>query len=196
MIFKPLFESTNLRLTSIDLEKDAVIESAWTHDPAYTRMFGLEVARPLSIFEVKQKYEKIEKEIKESRNKFYFAVRTKNDDRLIGMAYFDWVEWSNGNCSLKIGIGNPEDRGKGWGREILEMMLRFAFAELNMHRITVMVPEYNQVARHLISNLGFKEEVVLRKALNRQGRRWDQGYFGLLRREWEASSTRGKEKGS
>ena len=194
MELKPLFESSNLRLTSIDPEKDAVVESKWTHDPEYVRMFGLDIANPKSVFEVKQQYEQIEKKIKERRDIYYFAVRQKNNDRLIGMAHLDWIELSNGNGSLRMGIGNPEDRGKGWGHEILEMLLRFSFAELNMHRITGIVPEYNQAAKRLLTRHGFKDEVVRRKALNRQGHRWDLLYYGLLRSEWEDLLSGAKEK--
>jgi RimJ/RimL family protein N-acetyltransferase len=65
------------------------------------------------------------------------------------------------------------------------MLLRFAFAELNLFRVTARVPEYNDGALALVRKFGFVEEVRRREALERDGRFWDLIVFGLLRSEWE-----------
>ena len=64
------------------------------------------------------------------------------------------------------------------------MLLRFAFAELNLFRVTAIVPEYNEAAIALLQKLGFVQEVCRRKSLERDGRRWDLYVFGLLNDEW------------
>jgi RimJ/RimL family protein N-acetyltransferase len=63
-------------------------------------------------------------------------------------------------------------------------MLLFAFAELNLFRISADVPEYNQGALALVRKFGFVAEVCRRQALERDGRRWDLFVFGLLKDEW------------
>jgi RimJ/RimL family protein N-acetyltransferase len=68
------------------------------------------------------------------------------------------------------------------------MLLRFAFAELNLFRVTAIVPEYNNGAIALLQNLGFIQEVCRRQALERDGRRWDLYVFGLLSEEWRNQS--------
>ena len=190
---KPLFEAQNIHLSYIDHEKDAAIESLWTHDPGYARMLGPEIARPLSVFEIKQRYEKIEKDAEDDRNLFYFTVRLRSDDRLVGMTCLHRIEWTCGSGFIKLGIGAAEDRRKGWGTEVLQLMLRYAFGELNLHRLSASVAEYNQPALNLFKQQGFKQEVLLRKALHRDGRSWDQVFFGLLQSEWEKPDTAGKE---
>ena len=65
------------------------------------------------------------------------------------------------------------------------MLLRFAFAELNLFRLSVYVPEYNVAALALLKKFGFVEEVRRRQALERDGRRWDMLVFGLLKDEWQ-----------
>ena len=74
----------------------------------------------------------------------------------------------------------------GYGTEALQMLMRYAFSELNLFRLAALVPEYNQAAIHLFQKAGFIEEVRRREALNRDGRRWDLIHLGLLREEWEA----------
>ncbi len=179
-----LFEGEQIRLGPIDYEKDPEIESKWTHDAEFMRLYDIVPARPLSVAMVKKQYEKLEKQVEEDKNLYYFAIRARGDDRLIGKAAIQWIEWANGNGYLRLGIGAAEDRHKGYGSQAMRMLLRFAFAELNLHRVTANVPEYNEAAIALLQKMGFTEEVRRRKALERDGRRWDMLMFGLLNDEW------------
>jgi RimJ/RimL family protein N-acetyltransferase len=179
-----LFEGQDVRLGPMDYEKDPEIESKWTHDSDFMRMYSIEPVRPISAAMVKKQYEKLEKEMEEEKNAYHFAIRAKDDDRLIGKAAVQWVEWSNGNAHIHFGIGAAEDRRKGYGSQALQMLLRFAFAELNLFRVTVRVPEYNEGAVAFLKKFGFVEEVRRRQALERDGRHWDLFVFGLLKDEW------------
>ena len=180
-----LFESQDLRLGPIDHEKDPEIESKWTHDSEFMRLMETDPARPLSAAMIKKQYEKLEKKVEEDKNLFHFMIRLKADDRLIGKAVVQWIEWTNGNAFLRLGIGAAEDRRKGYGTQALQMLLRFAFAELNLFRVSAIVPEYNDGAIALLRKFGFVQEVCRRSALERDGRRWDLYVFGLLRDEWQ-----------
>ncbi len=73
------------------------------------------------------------------------------------------------------------------------MLLRFSFAELNLFRLTAMVPEYNLAAIALLKKFGFVEEVRRRKALERDGRRWDLLGFGLLKDDWLEQARPGRQ---
>jgi len=180
-----LFEGEDIRFGPIDHEKDPEIESRWTHDSDFMRMMEVAPARPLSAALVKKQYEKLEKQMEESKNLFYFAIRAREDDHLIGRAAVQWIEWSNGNGFLRIGLGAAEDRRKGYGTQAMSMLLRFAFAELNLFRVSAIVPEYNLGALALLQKFGFLREVCRRKSLERDGQRWDLYVFGLLKDEWQ-----------
>jgi len=179
-----LFEGQDIRFGPIDHEKDPEIESKWTHESEFMRMYDIEPARPMSAAMLKKKYEKLEKEIEENKNAFYFTIRARDDDRLIGKAVINRIEWSNGNGWIRLGIGAEADRRKGYGSQALEMLLRFAFAELNMYRVTTPLQEYNEAGIALLKKFGFVEEVRRRQSLDRDGRRWDLIVFGLLQDEW------------
>ena len=186
-----LFESPEICLGPIDHEKDPQIESKWTHDSEFMRLMETTPARPLSAAMIKKQYEKLEKQIEEDKNLYHFMIRAKADDRLIGKAVIQWIEWTNGNGWLRLGIGAAEDRRKGYGTRALQMLLRFAFAELNLFRVSAAVPEYNEAAVALLQKFGFSQEVCRRSALERDGRRWDLYVFGLLRDEWQLSASKG-----
>lgn len=180
-----LFEGQDIRFGPIDIEKDAEVESKWTHDSDFMRMMEVTPARPLSAALIKKQYEKLEKQMEENKNLYYFTIRAREDDHLIGKAAIQWIEWANGNGFLRIGIGAAEDRRKGYGTQALQMLLRFAFAELNLFRVSAIVPEYNLGAIALMKKFGFVQEVSRRKSLERDDRRWDLYVFGLLRDEWQ-----------
>jgi len=180
-----LFEGELIRLALIDPEKDAETISKWTHDPEYLRLTDADPARPLAPGQVKKKLEDQDKEAEKARNQFHFAIRTKADDRLVGLASLFWIQWTHGAATLRLSIGQPEDRGRGYGRETLKMILRYAFDELNLHRVGAMVFEYNPRAVKFLEQTGFVIEVRRRQAIQRDGRRWDILMLGLLRDEWK-----------
>lgn len=179
-----LFEGRDVRFGPIDHEKDPEIESKWTHDSEFMRMMDINPARPMSAAIVKKQYEKLEKQMDDDKNFYYFTIRAKEDDRLIGKATVQRIEWTNGNAWIQLGIGSVEDRCKGYGSQALSMLIRFAFAELNLFRVSVQVPEYNEAAIALFKKFHFVEEVRRRQALERDGRRWDMSIFGLLNSDW------------
>lgn len=182
-----LFEGKLIRFAPHDPDRDAEIDSKWSHDPDYLRSISLDVARPLSPAQIKKKYEDLQKEADEQRNLFSFAIRTRVDDRLIGFARLFAIEWTHGVGRVLVGIGDPDDRHRGFGREALQMLLRYAFDELNLYQITAITFEYNTAAIEFLTHNGFALEVTRREAVQRDGRYWDFLGFGLLRDKWQRS---------
>jgi RimJ/RimL family protein N-acetyltransferase len=179
------FEGEHIQLAAPDADRDAEVESSWTHDPEYLRLLSAEPARPLSPTQVKKTYEEVEKDAEKNHNAFNFAIRLREGDRLIGFIRVFDIVWSQGNGRLQMGIGDPADRCHGYGREALNLILRYAFDELNLHRLGVATFEYSTVALNFLQRAGFKIEVRRRQAINRDGRRWDAIMLGLLRDEWK-----------
>lgn len=85
---------------------------------------------------------------------------------------------------MGIGIGEREYWSKGYGTDAMNVILRFAFDELNLYRISLNVFEYNQRAIRSYEKVGFVVEGREREFLRRAGRRWDMIFMGLLREEW------------
>lgn len=181
----PLYTAEDICLSTIDYEKDAEIESRWTHDSEYLRLVQRDPALPMSPAQLKKRYEKIEKDADENHNNFYYTIRMKSDERLVGFAELYWIDWSNGGAGLRLGIGDPADRRKGYGKQVLRLLVNIAFNELNLYRLNATLPEYNTAALALFCEHGFVEEVRQREAVNRYGRRWDLLHLGLLREEWQ-----------
>jgi RimJ/RimL family protein N-acetyltransferase len=194
MLTEQLFEGCLVRFAPPDAERDAEIVSKWSHDPEYLRLLSADIARPLSPFQVRKQYEEWEKDV-EKHTAFNLAVRLKEDDRLIGFARLYRVEWTHATASLQIGLGDRNDRGKGYGTETLHMLLRYAFDELNLYRLSASTVEYNTGAIRFLERAGFVVEVRRRQAVQRDGRCWDAVMLGLLRDEWKQEVTSEKSHG-
>ena len=131
---------------------------------------------------------------KEHDKQFYFALRTREPEgagRLLGFVQLQWVDWLHGAAELRLGIGAPADRGQGYGSEAVGLILPYAFNELGLHRVGALTYEYNPGAMRFIERQGFRLEVRMRQAVQRDFRRWDGLHYGLLRSEW---AQRGESK--
>ncbi|MGQ0603382.1 MAG: GNAT family N-acetyltransferase [Anaerolineales bacterium] len=185
---RQLFEGEHIRLGAFEVEKDAEVISRWTHDLGYGRLTSPKPARPLSPAQVKKQLEEHAKEVREKRNRFDFAIRTKADERLVGTAQIDSLEWNHGHAWLHLSLGDAADRGKSYGGDALKLLLRYAFHELNLYRLSTDCFEYNPRGLKFLEQHGFSVEVRRRQAIHRDGRRWDELRLGLLREEWERNS--------
>jgi RimJ/RimL family protein N-acetyltransferase len=189
----PLFQGELVCLAPPEPDRDAEVESRWTHDAEYLRLLAPDPARPLSPGHIKKQYEIVEKGDDKAFGQYHFVIRAQADDRLLGFVRLEYIEWTHGAGFVRLGISDPHERGRGYGSEALGLILRYAFDELNLHRLTAVASDYNPGAVRFFERAGFTVEVRLRQAQRRDGRRWDALILGLLRPEWEARRKGGDE---
>ena len=175
-----LFIGDKIKFAAHDPDKDAETESKWTEDADYLHAIGVRPAYPLSANAIKKQHEEAQKDA-DKTPLFRWAVRLQSDDRLIGWARIDHIEWTHHTGNVALGIGAGDDRGKGYGSDALKMLLRYAFDELNLHRLSAGVPGYNDGALRFFARFSFVEEVRRREALLLHGQRYDAVWLGLLR---------------
>lgn len=178
-----LFHGRLVRLSAEDPEKVLEYLSRWGRDSEYWR---LAMDEPAMWYSRRENKEFIEKELLgDQLDQFFFMIRTLEDDRIIGEIGLDGVLWSHGNAWVGISIGEKEYWGRGYGTDAMRVLLHYAFTELNLHRISLSVFEYNPRAIRSYEKAGFVLEGREREAIARGGKRWDMIYMGILREEWE-----------
>jgi RimJ/RimL family protein N-acetyltransferase len=182
MFERQLFEGDSVRLTAYDPDKDAEVESKWTEDADYLHAINERPAYPLSVHVIKKKHEERVKEAEKNRL-FFWAVRKKDDDRLIGWARLSDFEWTHGAGTVALAIAAAADRNQGFGSDAMRLTLRFAFDELNLHRLRCTLPAYNAGGMRFAQRYGFVEEVRRREALWLNGARYDEVWLGLLHKD-------------
>jgi RimJ/RimL family protein N-acetyltransferase len=187
MIHTQLFEGPNLRLTAVDPEQDAKIESGWTYDLDYAQDLEGAPTRPLGALELKKTHEEEQKHADERGNQYYFAIRLKEGNQLAGFVRFPFVFWVHSAAWLRIAIADPAILVR-YGREALDMALTYGFRELNLYRVETALPAYQQDMINLLESAGFLMEVRRRQVFYRNGRYYDALHFGLLQNEWNAKT--------
>jgi RimJ/RimL family protein N-acetyltransferase len=179
----PLFQGELVRLAAANSETDAELFARWSRDTEYMRLQSSWAARPSSAKQAKE--ELCDWMENEKPNDYEFIIRTLAKDQPIGSVGLDGIRWSHGDGFVGIGIGDREYWGNGYGTDAMRAILRFAFTELNLHRVSLDVFEYNLRAIRSYEKAGFVVEGRERQVLHRDGRRWDMIYMGILRKEWE-----------
>ncbi|WP_247800272.1 GNAT family protein [Bradyrhizobium sp. 191] len=113
-----------------------------------------------------------------------FAWVIEHGSRVIGEARLDRVDVQDRRASFAIGILDPHCLGRGIGTEVMRLVLRFAFEQLKLHRISVRVLAYNLRAIRAYQKCGFVIEGYEREAAFVNGHWHDDVIMGLLDREF------------
>jgi RimJ/RimL family protein N-acetyltransferase len=178
-----LFTGELIHLTAEDPQVMAENFARWSTDTEYRRLEDSGITFPWSVKQVKEWMEK--DLLNESGRHFSFTIRTLEGDKIIGEIGLGVPSWNHADAWVGIGLGEREDWGKGYGTDAMRVILRYGFTELNLRRVSLDVFEYNPRAIRSYEKAGFVHEGQARKFLNRDGKRWDLIYMGILREEWE-----------
>lgn len=108
----------------------------------------------------------------------------KNENRIIGIAGFDDIIKENQVATLFIGLGDKNERGKGYGKKTMDLLLDYGLNKCNFHRIQLSVLSFNEGAIALYNKCGFKKEGTFREFALRDGKRYGLYIYGLLKHEW------------
>lgn len=180
---KDIFKGQLVRLSAFDHEEFGKVYANWNRDSELKRLMDSGASILYSEKAGKEFFEKMVKD--DSPDHHFFSIRALEDNRLLGDINLDVVNnWLGRNAFVGIGIGNREDWSKGYGTDAMNLVLRFAFTEINLHRVTLTVFEYNPRAVRSYEKAGFRHEGRIRGALLRDGKRWDMFFMGILREEW------------
>jgi RimJ/RimL family protein N-acetyltransferase len=171
-----------VHLTAEDAQVGAEAFSKWGRDSEYSRLLDNDPAHVASIWATRKWIERTAEEL--LPNETFFMVQTLENNILIGFVGLFGIEWSHGDAWVGIGIGDRQYWGKGYGTDAMRVILRYAFTEMNLQRITLGVFEYNQRAIRSYQKAGFSIEGRLRQYIHREGRYWDEIIMGILREDW------------
>lgn len=113
-----------------------------------------------------------------------YIIMDKTEDIEVGIVSLTNIDYKNSNCEIIIDLGNKEFWGKGYGRIASELLLNFAFKEMNIHRVYLNVFSFNERAIGLYKKIGFVEEGRSRESIFRNGEYHDVVQMGLLASEF------------
>ena len=104
-------------------------------------------------------------------------------DQVIGGVGLEIVSKTHKIAETGYWVAKPF-RKQGILTEIMPLLLRFAFLELKLHRVTAHVFEGNEASTRLLRRLGFREEGFFHKALKHRGKWRSAHFFAILATEF------------
>lgn len=114
--------------------------------------------------------------------------------RGIGITAFHRVDLVSHAAVYSIRICDAAQWGKGYGSEVTELMLHYAFDILNLHRVQLHVWTENSRGIRAYEKAGFVKEGMLREAMMHNGKYCDFYVMGILEHEWRALQAEKKNK--
>jgi ribosomal-protein-alanine N-acetyltransferase len=113
-----------------------------------------------------------------------WGVMKKGGTDLIGtLGFHNWVK--DGGYHARAGYDLvPEERRKGIMTEAFSAAIDYAFREMRLNRIEVLIAPENEASIRLVRKLGFKFEGILREHALFRGKFLDDAVYSLLSSEW------------
>jgi [ribosomal protein S5]-alanine N-acetyltransferase len=108
-----------------------------------------------------------------------------NPDQIIGsVSLSNMVRGAFQSCHLGYRIDQFE-QSKGYMTEAIELLVRYAFDQLKLHRIEANIMPRNKASLRVVEKLGFHNEGLARKYLKINGKWEDHIHMVLLNEELE-----------
>ena len=158
-----MYEGTLVRLRAFE-QGDVDANHAFIND--YETVKGMMSGIPFpSSYSDERRW--LEQQTSYSRGEYQFAVEDFEGD-LVGRCGIIRLDWKNRVGELAIMIGTPY-RGRGYGREAMQLLCDFCFKEMNLHKLKVTVFAFNKAAIRCYERNGFVQEGVLKQEIFREG---------------------------
>jgi RimJ/RimL family protein N-acetyltransferase len=115
-----------------------------------------------------------------------FAVTVAGQDTAIGIFQVRETEPGFGTAEWGFALGSPF-WGLGIFQEGAELVLRFAFETLGVHRLEARAALRNGRGNGALRKIGAVQEGVLRKSFLRHGEYLDQALYAIVDEDWQAA---------
>jgi RimJ/RimL family protein N-acetyltransferase len=172
----PFLVGDRIVLRPLDPEHDLENIWRWINDPE-VRQF---IKRPLPA----TRAEEHEWLSRKSDTDIILGIELKRTPQLIGSIGLHRINWIHRRATSGTLIGKKELWGQGYGTEAKQLLLRYAFLTLNLHRVGTSVFATNPRSLACQKKCGYIEEGRLRSADYQDGQWVDSILLGVLKDEW------------
>lgn len=107
-------------------------------------------------------------------------IATNENNKAIGTLILNEIDMKNGTGHIHIKISNSSERGKGYGTDVINTVVKYAFSELRLNCIFANILSYNNASIRLFEKCGFKQDGLLRSRVFKQGKYIDLCYYSKL----------------
>ena len=160
----------------------------WVNDPEVTR--GLALYLPMSFADEENWFNTLAKRDQKEKP-LAIEIRKGKNWKLVGNCGVFDLDPVSSSAELGIMIGDKSEWNKGYGSEVMSLLVKHCFETLNLNRAFLKVYTENIRAVRSYEKAGFVLEGRLREAVYKHGKYDDVLIMSVLRSEW---TSRNKEK--
>jgi RimJ/RimL family protein N-acetyltransferase len=119
-----------------------------------------------------------------SENIISFKVKNLETNEIIG--HSEIYKSENNEVKLcRILIGNENERGKGFGKKIINELVKYSFEKLNAKKIELNVYDWNKYAIECYEKTGFEMNPNKFSEIEVKGNKWISLNMILNKSKWE-----------
>jgi RimJ/RimL family protein N-acetyltransferase len=156
----------------------------WVGDsqPFLLQWSGLSMKHPLTVDQL-QRY--CDNANSADSDVFAYKVIHLDSGKPIGHISLGSINRENGTARMcRVLIGESMMHGKGIGLLMVKEIVRIAFEQLKLHKVSLAVFDFNVAAIKLYEKAGFTTEGVIREACRIGEDYWSYYEMSILDREW------------
>jgi diamine N-acetyltransferase len=134
---------------------------------------------PYSKFLIRQYLENAHQDIYEAKQ-LRLAICKNTDAKVIGLIDLFDYDPRNNRAGIGIVIQNEINRNQGFGKEALDLLIKYAFTNLNVHQLFANIGVKNESSLQLFATFGF-QKIGIKKEWNLiNGNYEDEAVFQLI----------------
>lgn len=161
--------------------EDYKISVKWRNDDEINAM----VSGPKYFVSSESEKKWVENKILYNNRDVALAICVKENSQYIGNVYLNDINWINRSGESAILIGEQNHWGKGLAFESLVLLLKFAFYEKGLNRLSAHVLESNKASLRLHEKCGYQKEGLFRHSVYKNGEFHNQYILSILRSEFD-----------
>jgi len=150
---------------------------AWVNDHEVTRFLGGAYRRPQTW---EQTEEMLSRRLNGDAGGEGFVIADKQTGKYIGQCDLMMIDSVARKAEMAI-VLMKEHQGRGCALESVKLLLKYAFENLNLNRVSLKVAEKNERAVKLYERAGFRREGILRQDLFIDGEFMNTIAMGILK---------------
>lgn len=116
---------------------------------------------------------------------FVFLLINKETNEPIGDCGFHTWTAKHQRAEVFYNMRKESFKQKGLMKEALEVVLKYGFTELKLHRIEALIAPVNEPSLKLLLRYGFSKEGTMREDYVVNGKNENSDCYSLLKWEWE-----------
>ncbi len=170
------FETDKLRARDIKLDDIPVLQQ-WFNDTVVSKFMD----DPGSIQTEEGLIEKFFVRIPKDMD---LLIEAKSTGNPLGYCSIYGIDRVNDSAEISFLIGDSTQRGKGYGNEIVRLILRICFVDLGLNRVVASATTENVRSIKALETAGFRRVGLLREYQVVDGKKYDEVLFEMLKEEY------------